>query len=67
MKGNNIELNKSNKEEPCVLVHAAKGYIFAMKVSSAMHKGIHIHNESIIHNHMIKWGPSIVVDDVSFI
>jgi hypothetical protein len=35
MKGNNIKLNKSDKEEPCVLVHAAKGYIFAMKVSSA--------------------------------
>jgi hypothetical protein len=25
-------------------------------------KGLHLHNESIIHNHMIKWGPSIVVD-----
>jgi hypothetical protein len=35
MKGNNIELNKSDKEKPCVLVHATKGYIFAMKVSSA--------------------------------
>jgi hypothetical protein len=35
MKGNNIKLNESDKEEPCVLVHIAKGYIFAMKVSSA--------------------------------
>jgi hypothetical protein len=35
MKGNNIKLNKSDKKEPCVLVHTAKGYIFAMKVSSA--------------------------------
>jgi hypothetical protein len=35
MKGNNIELNKSNKEEPFVLMHAVKGYIFTMKVSSA--------------------------------
>jgi hypothetical protein len=35
MKGNNIKLNERNKEETCVLVHAAKGYIFAMKVSSA--------------------------------
>jgi hypothetical protein len=34
MKGNNIELNESDKEEPCVLVHVAKAYIFAMKVSS---------------------------------
>jgi hypothetical protein len=34
MKGNNIELNESDKEEPCVLVHNVKGYIFAMKVSS---------------------------------
>jgi hypothetical protein len=34
MKGNNIELNESDKEEPCVLVHTTKGYIFAMKVSS---------------------------------
>jgi len=34
MKGNNIKLNESNKEEPCVLVHTVKGYIFAMKVSS---------------------------------
>ncbi len=52
MKGNNIELNESDKDEPCVLVHAAKGYL---------------RNESIIRNHMIKWGPSIVVDDVSLI
>jgi hypothetical protein len=35
MKGNNIELNESDKEEPCVPVHAAKGDIFIMKVSSA--------------------------------
>jgi hypothetical protein len=34
MKGINIKLNKSDKEEPYVLVHAAKGYFFAMKVSS---------------------------------
>jgi hypothetical protein len=34
MKGNNIELNESDKEEPCVLVHVAKGYIFIMKISS---------------------------------
>jgi hypothetical protein len=34
MKGNNIKLNESDKEEPCVLVHAAKGYIFITKVSS---------------------------------
>jgi hypothetical protein len=34
MKGNNIELNENDKEEFCVLVHATKGYIFAMKVSS---------------------------------
>jgi hypothetical protein len=34
MKGNNIKLNESDKEEPCVLVHVAKGYIFTMKVSS---------------------------------
>jgi len=53
MKGNNIELNESDKEEPSVLVHATKGS--------------HLCNESIIRNHMIKWGPSIVVDDVSFI
>jgi hypothetical protein len=53
MKGNNIKLNESDKEEPCVLVHATRGYIFT--------------NESIIRNHMIKWGPSIVVDDVSLI
>jgi hypothetical protein len=33
MKGNNIELNESDKEEPCVLVHTAKGYIVVMKVS----------------------------------
>jgi hypothetical protein len=32
--GNNIELNESHKEEPCVLVHIVKGYMFAMKVSS---------------------------------
>ncbi len=30
-------------------------------------KGLFLRNESIIHNHMIKWEPSIVVDDVSFI
>ncbi len=30
-------------------------------------KGLHLCNESIIRNHMIKWGPSIVVDDVSLI
>jgi hypothetical protein len=30
-------------------------------------KGLHRRNESIIYNHMIKWGPSIVVDDVSLI
>jgi hypothetical protein len=35
MKGNNIELIESDKEEPCVLVHVAKGYIFVMKVSFA--------------------------------
>jgi hypothetical protein len=35
MKGNNIELNKSDKEEPCVLVHVVKGYIFVLKVSFA--------------------------------
>jgi hypothetical protein len=35
MKGNNIELNESDKEELYVLVHVAKGYIFAMKVLSA--------------------------------
>jgi len=35
MKGNNIELNKIEKEEPCVLVHVAKGYMFVMKVSFA--------------------------------
>jgi hypothetical protein len=29
MKGNNIKLNESDKEEPYVLVHVAKGYIFA--------------------------------------
>jgi hypothetical protein len=34
MKGNNIELNENDKEKPCVLVHAIKGYMFAMKVSS---------------------------------
>jgi len=34
MKGNNIELNESHKEEPYVLVHTVKGYIFVMKVSS---------------------------------
>jgi hypothetical protein len=34
MKGNNIELNERGKEETYVLVHAAKGYIFAMKISS---------------------------------
>jgi hypothetical protein len=34
MKGNNIELNESEKEEPCVLVHTIKGYMFTMKVSS---------------------------------
>jgi hypothetical protein len=33
----------------------------------AHYKGLHVHNESIIYNHMIKWGPSIVVDDLSFI
>ncbi len=35
MKGNNIKLNESDKEEPCVLVHTIKGYIFAIKASSA--------------------------------
>ncbi len=30
-------------------------------------KGLHLHNESIIRNHMIKWGPLIIVNDVSFI
>jgi hypothetical protein len=39
MKDGYIELNESDKEEPCVLVHVAKGYIF---------------NENIICNHMIK-------------
>jgi hypothetical protein len=34
-KGNNIELNESDKKEPCVFVHVAKGYIFVMKVSFA--------------------------------
>jgi hypothetical protein len=34
MKGNNIELHESNKEEPYVLMHIVKGYMFAMKVSS---------------------------------
>jgi hypothetical protein len=34
MKGNNIELNESDKEEPCVLVHGVKGYMFIIKVSS---------------------------------
>jgi hypothetical protein len=33
----------------------------------AHYKGLHLCNESIIRNHMIKWGPSIVVDDVNFI
>jgi hypothetical protein len=33
MKGNNIELIESDKEKPCILVHATNGYIFAMKVS----------------------------------
>jgi hypothetical protein len=35
MKGNNIELNESDKEEPYVLVHVVKGYMFTMKVSYA--------------------------------
>ncbi len=35
MKGNNMELTESDKEELCVLVHVAKGYIFAMKLLSA--------------------------------
>ncbi len=30
-------------------------------------KGLHLRNESIIRNHMIKWGPLVVVDDVSLI
>ncbi len=33
----------------------------------ARYKGLHLRIESIIRNHMIKWGPSIVVDDVSLI
>jgi hypothetical protein len=31
-----------------------------------MLQGLHVHYENIIHNHMIKRGPSIVIDDVSF-
>jgi len=31
-----------------------------------MLQGLHVHYENIICNHMIKWGPSIAVDDVSF-
>jgi hypothetical protein len=27
---------------------------------------LHVHYENIIHNHMIKWGPSIVANDVRF-
>jgi hypothetical protein len=50
MKGNNIELNERKKEEPCVLVHVAKGDIFAMKVSSIAHKRLYLCNESIIHS-----------------
>jgi hypothetical protein len=29
-------------------------------------QGLHVHYENIIHNHMIKWGPSIIANDVRF-
>ncbi len=35
-------------------------------MSVCMLQGLHVHYENIIRNHMIKWGPSIAADDVSF-